>query len=111
MNGWFGEPKCAMSSNFRFCVQEGLILPELSSAPGLTAGCLGPALLVLTGMELGPFREEVGVCVLLPLATAGGLLREEVGVVAVGVFFMKREKRIQSKRSDDKNDKTKGFDK
>lgn len=72
------------------------IHPELSSAPlqrpGLTAGCLGPALLVLTGMELGPFREEVGVCVLLPLVSADGLLGEEVGVVAVGVFFMKREK-------------------
>lgn len=43
-------------------------------------------------MELGPFREEVGVCVLLPLVSADGLLGEEVGVVAVGVFFMKREK-------------------
>lgn len=66
-----------------------------SREPGLTAGCLGPALLLLllfTGMELGPFREEVGVCVLLPLATAGGLLREEVGMVAVGLFHEEGEK-------------------
>lgn len=54
---------------------------------GLTGGCLGPALLALTGMELGPFREEVGVCVLLPL---DGRFREEVGAGAVGVFFMQK---------------------
>lgn len=61
---------------------------------GLTAGGLGPALLLLTGMELGPFREDAGVGAALPLATADGLLREEVGEVAAGVFFfyMKRGK-------------------
>ena len=68
--------------------------------PVLTPACLGPVLLLLllllvvvvvdlTGMELGPFRGEARV--LLLLATTDGLLREEVGVVAVWVFFMKRK--------------------
>lgn len=76
-----------MSSGFRFAPSSVLL-----RRPGLTPGCLGPGLLVLTGMELGPFREEVGVGVLLPLVTVDGLLREEVGVVGVGVFVMKRSK-------------------
>lgn len=58
--------------------------------PILTVGCLGPVLLALMGMELGPFREVLGD--LLPLVTMDGLLREEVGVVAVWVFVMKRKK-------------------
>lgn len=49
--------------------------------PVLTPDCLDPRLLVLTGMELWPFRGEVAV--LLPLLTTDGLLRDEVGVVAV----------------------------
>lgn len=65
-------------------------LQVLLRRPGLTPGCLGPGLLVLTGMELGEFREEVGVGVLLPLVIVDGLLREEVGVVGVGVFVMER---------------------
>lgn len=54
---------------------------------GLTPGCRNPGLPVLTGMELGPFREEAGDGVLLPLGTAEALLREEVGSVAMGVFL------------------------
>lgn len=74
-----------------FCrKQRSTLSSALLQRAGLTAACLGPALLLLlllfTGMELGPFREEVGVWVLLPLGTVGGLLREEVGVVAVGLF-------------------------
>lgn len=49
--------------------------------PVLTPGCLGPVLPALTGMQLGPFRDESGV--LLLLVTMDGLLREEVGLVAV----------------------------
>lgn len=55
------------------------LIPPLR--PVLTPACLGPVLLDLIGMELGPFRDEAGD--LLPLVTMGGLLREEVGVVVV----------------------------
>lgn len=41
------------------------------------------------GMELGPFREEA--CNVLPMVTTGGLLGEEVALVAVCIFFMKNE--------------------
>lgn len=61
--------------------------PELDSdlnwaavRPVLTPACRGLGLLVLMGMELWPFREA---CVLLPLVITDGLLREEVGEVAV----------------------------
>lgn len=69
--------------------------------PVLTPAGLGPGLLPLllvdlTGMELGPFREEA--CVLLPLATTDGLLREEGVVVAVWVFFMKGKNDNDSER-------------
>lgn len=50
-------------------------------SPVLTPGCLGSELLTLTGMELWPFREDVGD--LLPLVVMDVLLGEEVGVVAV----------------------------
>ena len=45
----------------------------------LTPSGLGPVLLALTGMELGPFREDAGVWP--PLVTMA-LLGEEVGLVA-----------------------------
>lgn len=64
----------------------------LVQGAGLTAGCRGPAPLLLTGMELGPFREEVGVCVLLRLGSADGPLGREDGAAAAGVFFMKGDK-------------------
>lgn len=49
-------------------------------------------LLVLMGMELGPFLEEAGG--VLPLATTDGCLRDDVGLVEVCVFFMNEETKI-----------------
>lgn len=49
------------------------VVPASAPRPGLTPGCLGPAMLLLTGMELGLGRGE-----------------EEVGVAAVGVFVMEK---------------------
>ncbi len=73
--------------------------------PVLTPGCLGPVLLALMGMELGPFREEA--CVLVPLVTMDGLLREEVGLVTVWVFFQERKKMDgETKSSNDSDHKT-----
>lgn len=71
-----------MGSHFRSSLSSVLL-----QRPGLTPGCRGPGLLVLTGMELGPFREEAGVGVLPPLGTEDALLREEAGSVALGVFL------------------------
>lgn len=62
--------------------------PSLSSVllrrPGLTPGCRGPGLPALTGMELGPLREEA----LLPPPSGAveAPLREEGGSVALGDF-------------------------
>lgn len=44
VDGWLDEQKCGMSSNFRLCVQEVAIHPELSSAPktGTYCGLPGP---------------------------------------------------------------------
>lgn len=73
------------SSAATYCWAEGPenIRSSNSAAvrPVLTPACLGPVLLDLMGMELGPFRGEAGD--LLPLVTMDGLLREEVGVVVV----------------------------
>lgn len=63
----------------------------------LTLGCPGSVLLLLTGMELGPFRGE---CNLLPLVFTDGRLREEGGVwMEVCVFFTKNENEKMSNKN------------
>lgn len=114
MNGWFDEQTCDMSSNVRFCEQEVPIHPELSSAPksGTYCGLPGPCAAAFNWDGAGTISGGSGCLRVAALGDRGwsfkgGGWRGGSG----GLFHEKGKMNIKSKSSDDRNDKTNGFDK